>query len=152
MTASISMPSTARKPRSNNPVFKCDGAEIRACSRHLATVVAIRGDITAANLDAVTAQAIRFLLPDTSYVLDLSELDSIAPQGVALLSAIDDACAVADVEWALVSGSATIELFDAEMRDRMLPIVDSVADALHDFADARTAQRSLLLPLLQRSA
>ena len=152
MTASIATSSAVRKSRSTNPVFKCGGAEIRACSRHLATVVAIRGDVTAANLEAVTTQATRFLLPDTSFILDLSELESIAPQGAALLSAIDDACTVTDVDWALVTGPATTELFDAEMRDRMLPVVDSVADALRDFADARTAQRTVLLPLLQRSA
>lgn len=127
-------------------------AEVRACSRHLATVVAIRGDVSAADLDAVAARVRQFVLPDTAFVLDLSELHSIPSDGVSLLTGVDDAAADADVEWALVPGPATAALFDATIRDRMLPLVDSVADALHDFVDARATQRTLLLPLLQRSA
>lgn len=152
MTASIFKSSTVGAARQMNPVFRCGGAEVRACSRHLATVVAIRGDVTAKNLAQVTARAQRFLLCDTSFILDLSELESVLPEGSALLTAIDDACTAANVEWALVSGSAADALFDVDIRDRMLPVVDSVADALHDFADARMARRDLLLPLLHRSA
>jgi ABC-type transporter Mla MlaB component len=135
-----------------NPVFRCGNAEIRACSRHLATVVTIRGDVTPENLCRVLAHTERFLLCDTPVILDLSELTSIAPEGSALLLSIDDACAAAEVEWALVIGWVARSLFDREIRDRMLPVADSVADALHDFADARTTRRDLLLPLLHRSA
>lgn len=127
-------------------------ADIRACSRHLATVVAVRGAITAADIDPVTARVLRFVLPDTSFVLDLSDATSIAAEGAALLAAVDDACAVAGVEWALVSAAPVMALFDEDLRDRLLPVVDSVADALHDFADAAAARRSMLLPLLQRTA
>lgn len=129
-------------------------ADIRACSRHLATVVAVRGDITAADIEAVTARVLRFVLPDTSFVLDLSGATSIAAEGAALLAAVDDACSVAGVEWALVSAAPVVALFDDDLRDRLLPVVDSVADALHDFADADAApaRRSMLLPLLQRTA
>lgn len=152
MTASIFKSSTVGPARQMNPVFRCGGAEVRACSRHLATVVTIRGDITADNLARVAAHTQRFLLCDTPFILDLSELESVVPEGSALLAAIDDACTAADVEWALVTGSVADTLFDIAIRDRMLPVVDSVADALHDFADARMARRDLLLPLLHRSA
>jgi ABC-type transporter Mla MlaB component len=118
----------------------------------LATVVAVRGEVTTDNLAQVTAHTQRFLLCDTSFILDLSELKSIVPEGSALLAAIDEACAAAEVEWALVTESAADALFTSEIRDRMLPVVDSVADALHDFADARMERRDLLLPLLHRSA
>jgi len=132
--------------------FRCGGAEVRACSRHLATVVAVHGEVTVDNLSEVTAHTLRFLLCDTSFILDLSELESVVPEGSALLAAIDDACTAADVEWAMVSGPAADDLFQRDIRDRMLPVVDCVADALHDFADARMTRRDLLLPLLHRSA
>ncbi|AQA05415.1 hypothetical protein BVC93_26920 [Mycobacterium sp. MS1601] len=127
-------------------------AEVRACSRHLATVVSVRGEVTAADVDAVVEQVRRFVLPDTAFVLDLSRLTDVAPEGAALLTVIDDDCAAAGVEWALVSGPAAEALLDEPIRDRLLPLVKSVADALHDFADAMTTRRSLLLPMLKRSA
>jgi anti-anti-sigma regulatory factor len=127
-------------------------ADIRACSRHLATVVAVRGDICAADVDAGVTRVLRLVLPDTSFVLDLSGVTSIAAEATALLAAVDDACARAGVEWALVSAAPVLALFDEDLRDRLLPVVDSVADALHDFADAMADRRSALLPLLQRTA
>lgn len=136
----------------SNPVVSCGAAEVRACSRHLATVVSVRGRVTAENVAAVIEQTKRFLLCDTSFIIDLRELKSIVPEGSGLLAAVDDACAIANIEWALVSGPAADGLFDTEIRNRMLPVVESVADALHDFAEARMTRRDLLLPLLHRSA
>lgn len=134
------------------PGIRLGNADVRACSRHLATVVSVRGEVTADNIEAVTTQVTRFVLPDTSFVLDLGEVRLVTAEGGELLRTVDDLCALADVDWALVVGSAAAVLFDEDIRDRLLPVVESVADALHDFADARTTQRSLLLPLLQRSA
>ena len=127
-------------------------ADIRACARHLATVVSVRGDLTAADIEAITARVLRLVLPDTCFVLDLSGATSIAGEGTALLAAVDDACTRAGVEWALVGAPPVLALFDEDLRDRLLPVVDSVADALHDFADAAADRRSVLLPLLQRTA
>jgi hypothetical protein len=118
----------------------------------MATVVSVRGEVSAENAEAVTDQVQRFILSDTSFVLDLSDLRAPAPESAAMVCTIDDACAVADIEWALVAGPALTAGFDDATRDRLLPLVDSVADALHDFVDAATLQRTLLLPMLQRSA
>jgi anti-anti-sigma regulatory factor len=134
------------------PGIRFGSADVRACSRHLATVVSVRGAVSADNIEAVTTQVTRFILSDTSFVLDLSDVEFITAEGTTLLRTVDDDCAFADVEWALVVGTAAAALFDEEIRDRLLPVVESVADALHDFADARMTQRSLLLPLLQPSA
>lgn len=134
------------------PAYRYGSAEVRACSRHLATVVAVRGEVSSDNLAAVTTKVTQFILTDTSFVLDLSDVRILTPEGAAMLTAVDNACAAADVEWAVVAGPAVAGVFDESTRDRLLPLVESVADALHDFSDARTAQRSALLPLLQRSA
>ncbi|MGB3481385.1 MAG: STAS domain-containing protein [Mycobacterium sp.] len=146
MTASIA-------PRMDRPTtLRFGGADVRPCARHLATVVSVRGDLTADNIAAVTDQVCRFVLPDTSFVLDLTELTAFTREAAAMLRAVEHTCAATEVEWALVTAPGTTETFDTALRDLLLPVVDSVADALHDFADTRTAQRSALLPLLQRTA
>ncbi|CAN5235018.1 hypothetical protein BH11ACT7_BH11ACT7_25870 [soil metagenome] len=135
-----------------NPVFRCGSAEVRASSRYLATVVEVRGRVTTANLAGVLEHTQRFLLCDTPVILDLSELDSIAPEGAALLVAIDDASTASNVEWAVIIGWAARAIFDVTVRERMLPVRDSVTDALHEFADARRVRRELLLPIVLNSA
>ena len=45
-----------------NPTFDCDGAQIRACCRQLATVVTVTGDLNDTNIDHVTEHAKRFVL------------------------------------------------------------------------------------------
>ena len=54
-----------------NPPFDCDGAQIRACSRQLATVVTVTGDLDDANIDKVSQYTKRFVLREKPVVLDL---------------------------------------------------------------------------------
>jgi len=58
--------------RYGNPAFDCDGAQIHAHCRQLATVVGVSGAIHPDNLDRLTAYASRFILGDKPFVLDLS--------------------------------------------------------------------------------
>jgi len=82
-----------------NPAFECDGAQIRACSRQLATVVTVTGDLNDANLDRVSQYTKRFVLREKPVVLDLSGVSSATPHIISLLSDVDDACfAVAAAE------------------------------------------------------
>ena len=81
-----------------NPAFDCDGAQIRVCSRQLATVVTVTGDLDDANLEKVSAYAKRFVLREKPMVLDLSGVNSATPHIISLLSELDDACIVAGVE------------------------------------------------------
>jgi anti-anti-sigma regulatory factor len=134
-----------------NPVFDCDGAQIRACSRQLATVVTVTGDLDDANLDKVSQYAKRFVLREKPVVLDLSGVSSATPHIISLLSDLDDACCAAGVEWSLIASqpvSRAVRSFDDRVE---LPTVESVADALHNFADAMMERRRLL-PLLTKSA
>ena len=134
-----------------NPVFDCDGAHIRACSRQLATVVTVTGDLDDANLDKVSQYAKRFVLREKPVVLDLSGVSSATPHIISLLSDLDDACCAAGVEWSLIASqpvSRAVRSFDDRVE---LPTVESVADALHNFADAMMERRRLL-PLLTKSA
>jgi anti-anti-sigma regulatory factor len=134
-----------------NPAYECDGAQVRACSRQLATVVTVTGDLDDANLDRVSQYTKRFVLREKPVVLDLSAVSSATPHIISLLSDIDDACVAAGVEWSLIASqpvNRAVHIFDDRIE---LPTMASVADALHHFADV-TLERRRLLPLLTKSA
>ncbi len=134
-----------------NPAFDCDGALVRVCSRQLATVVTISGDLDDANLDKISKYTKRFVLREKPMVLDLSGVSTTTPHIISLLCDIDDACCAARVEWSLIASapvSRAVHSFDDRVE---LPTVESVADALHNFADAMLERRRLL-PLLTKSA
>jgi anti-anti-sigma regulatory factor len=134
-----------------NPAFDCDGAQIRACSRQLATVVTVTGDLHDANIDRVSQYAKRFVVREKPVVLDLSGVNSASPHIFSLLGEVDDACNAAGIEWSLIASqpvNRAVRTFDDRVE---LPTVESVADALHQFADA-IMERRRLLPLLTKSA
>jgi anti-anti-sigma regulatory factor len=139
-------------PRHAHLPVDCNGAAVRAQCRHLATVVTISGAINASNVDQVIEHAQRFNLPDKAFVLDLSGLDSFAAQAVRLLHRVDDACSAAGLEWALIPSQAVGLTLLVTGEDTSFPTAATVHEALHYFADANTARRRLLLPLLTKTA
>jgi anti-anti-sigma factor len=124
---------------------------MRACARQLATVVTLDGDIDASNVDGVTQYVTRYVLAEKPFVLDVSTVNSISPQGVSLMLALDDKCHAAGVEWELVTNASTLSAIGAEIDLATLPVSGSVARALAHFADM-TRRRRRLLPLLAKSA
>src|SRR3977135_3285579 len=86
-----------------NTPFDCDGAQIRACSRQLATVGTVTGTLDDANIDRVSQYTKRFVLREKPVVLDLSAVSSATPHIVSLLCDIDDACSSAGVDWSLIA-------------------------------------------------
>lgn len=134
-----------------NTPFDCDGAQVRACSRQLATVVTVTGILDDANIDRVSQYTKRFVLREKPVVLDLGAVSSAAPHIVSLLCEMDDACSAAGVDWSLIASQAVtraVRTFDDRIE---LPTVATVADALNQFADAMLERRRLL-PLLTKSA
>jgi anti-anti-sigma regulatory factor len=131
-----------------NPAFDCDGAQIRAHCRQLATVVTITGDF-GTNVERVSEHARRFVIPEKPIVLDLSGVNSFSPQAISLLYAVDDACTAAGVEWALVASQPVIGALHASHDE--VPTFDSVPDALEHFAEV-IGERRRLLPLLGKTA
>src|ERR1700723_1248481 len=114
-----------------NPAFDCCGAQIRACSRQLATVVTITGDLDEANLDQVSQYTRRFVLREKPVVLDLSEVRWAPPHIVSLLCDLDGACSAAGVDWSLIASQPVrraVRIFDDRVE---LPTVATVADALN---------------------
>lgn len=151
MTIAIT-PSASNVPtRQRNYTFDCSGAQIRAHCRHLATVVTIRGEIDAVNVDGAGEYIRRFILGQNPVVLDMSDVSHFAAAGISLLYRFDDDCRAAGVEWTLVAGRALIELLD-ERNEATLPMTRSVHEALHNLADAIVSRRQLVLPLIKKTA
>ena len=139
-------------PRHAHLPFDCGGALVRAQCRHLATVVTITGAIDASNVDQVITYAQRFNLPDKPFVLDLSGVDTFGAPAVRLLYAVDEACATAGLEWAVIPSQAVSLTLLVTHGDISFPTATTVHEALRFFADATTARRRLLLPLFTKTA
>ncbi len=139
-------------PRHAHLPFDCNGAAVRAQCRHLATVVTISGVVDATNVDQVSEYAKRFVLPDKPFVLDLSGVDYFAAQAVRLLHRMDDVCIAAGLEWSVIPSQAVTTALLVTSEESSFPVFNSVHEALQYFADANSARRRLLLPLLIKSA
>jgi anti-anti-sigma regulatory factor len=152
MNEPVNTAATYLAPRHADRPFECGGAAVRAQCRHLATVVTVSGAVDTNNVDRVGEYARRFMLPDTPFVLDLSGVDSFAPHAVRLLHSIDAACSAAGLEWAVIPSQVVSLTLLVTHEDATFPTAESVHEALHYFADATTARRHLLLPLLHKIA
>ncbi len=134
-----------------NQAIDCYGAQMRAVCRQLATVVTVTGDMSDTNVDHISAYSRRFILTEKPFVLDLTGVNSFTPECISLLYTIDENCGHTDVEWMVVASQPvhrTLRLFG---EGDTFPIVGSVAEALHHFAD-RIGERRRLLPLLTKTA
>ncbi len=152
MTIITTAGDSSRASRYGNSTVDCGGAEIRAHYRHLATVVAIRGRIDAANVDLVSKHARRFVLAKEPLVLDLSGVDTFAAAGIWLLCVLDGDCRAAGVEWTLVESPAINELLRDFDEEAKFPTSRSVHQALHTLAEVIDRRRELLLPLIKKTA
>ena len=141
---------TSFTSRYGNPAADYQGAHIRGHSRHGATVVTVSGRIDARNLDPIIDYVARFVLPDTPFVIDLSAVTVFSPKAAELLDAVEHRCAAAGVSWALVSGAVVNRRLGR--RIEVLPVIESVAEAEHQFDDAVLKRRRILLPLLRKTA
>ncbi|OBK10698.1 sulfate transporter [Mycobacterium asiaticum] len=129
----------------------CAGAEVRAHYRHRATVVTIRGEIDAVNVDQISERVRHFVLGDTPVVLDLSAVTHFSSAGIGLLCVLDEECRGADVAWMIVV-SPVVSTLLGEPDEAAFPVTTSVHEALRNLADAVAWRRQLVLPLVKKSA
>ena len=132
--------------------FDCGGAQVRAHCRHLATVVTVRGEIDAVNVDRVSEYIRRFIPESNPVVLDLSDVSHFAAAGIWLLHRLDEDCRAAGVEWTLVATPAIIAMLGDGFGQETFPITLSVHEALRNLADAIVSRRQLVLPLIRKTA
>ena len=143
---------TSFTSRYGNPAVDHKGAHLWACRRHGATVVAVRGRIDAGNITRVTEYVTRFISADSRLVLDLSAVTGFTPRAHRLIDAVDERCGLIGVDWALVPGEAVMRRLRSRSDAAGLPVIDSVAEAEHQFDEAILRRRRFLLPLLRRTA
>jgi anti-anti-sigma regulatory factor len=134
-----------------NPAVECDGAQMRALCRQLATVVTVNGDVCDANLDRIGAYARRFVLMEKPFVLDMTGVNSFSPVCISLLYSLDEACDRAGVEWSVIASQQVMRTLRLSGERETFPTAGSVAEALHHFADS-IGERRRLLPLLTKTA
>lgn len=137
--------------RQDNCVFECDGAQIRAHYRHLATVVHIRGNVDDANVDRISRHIRRFALGGNPVVLDVADVSQFAEAGISLLYAFDAVCRAAGVDWTLVASSAVTQTLEDTDHDASFPLMRSVHEALRDRAEAIVVRRRMTLPLVKKT-
>lgn len=126
-----------------NPAFDCGEAQVHSVCRQLATVVTVQGVIDETNIERVAALALRFVIAEKAFVLDLSGVTSFTARELSLLSAVDERCFCNDVEWSLIGSEPVLH----EAAGLNFPVADSVPDALHHFADSIDERRHMF-PLL----
>jgi anti-anti-sigma regulatory factor len=134
-----------------NPAVDCDGAQMRALCRQLATVVTVNGDVCDVNLDRIGAYARRFVLMEKPFVLDMTGVNSFSPECISLLYSLDEACARAGVEWSVIASQQVMRTLRLSGERETFATAGSVAEALHHFADS-IGERRRLLPLLTKTA
>ena len=133
-----------------NPAFDCAGAQIHAVCRQLATVVTVQGVVDDTNIERVTALALRFVIAEKPFVLDLSGVSSFSGHALSLLSVVDESCFHSGVEWSLVTSAPVMRAVQASGLN--FPVAESIPDALHHFADSIDERRRLLPLLTKKSA
>jgi anti-anti-sigma regulatory factor len=134
-----------------NPAVDCDGAQLRALCRQLATVVTVNGDVTGTNVDRIGDYAKRFVLMEKPFVLDLNGVNSFSAECVSMLYNLDEHCHHAGVEWSIIASQAVLRTLRLAGERETFPTAGSVAEALHHFADSM-GERRRLLPLLTKTA
>ena len=123
--------------------ISCDGVGLHTQKYGDATIIGAIGELDASNIHHLTNHAHRSLSTRRAVVLDLSQLDFLAAQGIMCLFDIADECARVGVEWALVPGHAVLRLLRICDQDARLPVVSSVDEAAQRFS-ARRRPRGLL--------
>lgn len=137
--------------RQDNFTFECDGAQIRAHYRHVATVVHVRGNVDNANVDRISRHIRRFALGGNPVVLDVADVSQFAEAGISLLYAFDAVCRAAGVDWTLVASTAVTQMLEDTGHDASFPLMRSVHEALRDRAEAIVVRRRMTLPLVKKT-
>jgi hypothetical protein len=121
-------------------VIECDGVQIRAQLRSVATLVRVTGCIGPSNVDLVLIHLRRFSRLQGPLVLDLLGADGF--DDALLGELIHTVTAGSDVV-----GAAVTLVVDSALRDTMAPrdgvdVVDSVGEALRDISARIRARRA----------
>lgn len=121
------------------------GVRLSTHTEGSATVVAATGEIDASNISRLTDYVRGVLRANCPLVIDLSELSFFGAQGIPALFMLSEECGRAGVSWAVVTSHPVQRLLRIGDKDRRLPTVSSVSDALKRLATPTPARRLLQL-------
>jgi anti-anti-sigma factor len=120
----------ASPPHSGSTFFECRGARVRAKIDSGLTVMSISGEIDASNADDVSHRASELASDCGALIVDLTDIDFIAHDGLYALVALNIQCARTGTTWALITSHAVNRLLRLGGHDKLLPAVGSATEAL----------------------
>ncbi|WP_428343001.1 STAS domain-containing protein [Mycobacterium sp.] len=120
-----------------------DGIEMRAYSCHLATVVAISGDVDATNVARFTAHITHLVPLGNALLVDLSGVSFFAVRSMSALLAVDGACQRVRTPWALVTSHAVKRVLRLSECSYILPTVSTVPAAMDYFTHLTRMRRQV---------
>lgn len=145
MTAVHNTALSAKRSSGKFDHFCSDGVDLHTQTHGGATIIGATGELDASNIHHLINHARRCLGVRRPLVLDLSQLDFLAAQGIRCLLGIADECAQAGIEWALVPGHAAARLLRICDHDARLPVVSTIDEAVQRFSAPARPQGLLQL-------
>lgn len=141
----------AHRPPRHHPthaqtaVIDCRGTRMSAHIDGRLTVLTIKGEVDAANIDTLTRH-LRPLVPNGgALIVDLAGLEFLGGAGLRALIALNIECARTDTTWAVIAGHAVDRLLRVADRDGTLPAFGSATEALLHVRRTNPGRRSLQL-------
>jgi anti-anti-sigma factor len=131
--------------QSDTAFFDCRGACLRAKTATGLTLISISGEIDASNVDEVSRRASEVVSDCGALIVDLTEVDFIALDGLHALFALNMQCARTGTTWALIASRAVSRLLRLADPDRLLPAAGSATGALLLVRRSSRLHRSLQL-------
>jgi anti-anti-sigma factor len=86
--------------------FRCHGALISSRRFHSTVLITADGEIDAANAAHLSSYTLDRMIGADHLIIDLSNLNFFAVQGISMLFTVRTHCAQRNVGWALVAGPA----------------------------------------------
>lgn len=145
MTAVHNIAPSAKRSSGKLDHFSGHGVHLYAQIYGGTTLIGATGELDAFNLHHLTDFARRCTGARRPLVLDLSQLDFLAAQGIDCLRDVDDACGRNSIAWALVPSHAVLRLLRICEQDTRLPVVSSIDEAVQRFSASVRPQALLQL-------
>ena len=125
--------------------FTSDGVCLSMLRYEDATAVVVMGELDACNIHHLTTYVDRCLAEKRPLVVDLSQLNFLAAQGITTLFEIDEACTQKRIDWALLPSRPVSRLLRICDPGSRLPTVSSTDEALQRFSAPAEARQLLQL-------
>jgi anti-anti-sigma factor len=107
---------------------KCRTAEFTARWGPPGAVIAVSGELDAANADQLGDYVQACLSHSRQLIVDMRDLEFIGTAGFSTLHRINVMCSGADAQWAMVPGAALSRLLRICDPDATLPVTDPVME------------------------